>query len=66
MLLLRPWHNAKKKHAKSVKIGVLRLKRSAHMEKTFATCHFSIILISLKTGAMPFQIFLAHASISQL
>ena len=35
------------------------------MEKAFATCYFSIILISLRVGVVPFQIFLAHATIFQ-
>ena len=32
------------------------------MEKTFATCHFSIILISLMVRVMPNLDFLAHDS----
>ena len=35
------------------------------MEKAFATCHFSIILISLSVRVVPISDFLAHASILQ-
>ena len=30
------------------------------MEKTFATCHFSIILISLRVGLMPISDFFSQ------
>ena len=39
-----------RKRVKSVIISVLRLKWSTHIKKAVATCHFSIMLISLKRG----------------
>ena len=58
--LLPLGHGSSKKTLKS---ALIRLKWSARMEKTFATYHFSIILISLKVGVVLISYFLVHASI---
>ena len=58
-----PWHN-EKKCKKHVKTNVFRLKWSVHVEKGFATWHFSIILFSLRIrGGAHFIFFSPYASI---
>ena len=57
-----PWHN-EKKCKKNVKITVFRLKWSVHIKKGFATCHFSIILFSLRIGVVHILYFLAQMQV---
>ena len=53
----------KKRAKKNVKINAFRLKWSAHIEKGFATWHFSIKLITLRIRVVYILYFLAHLQI---